>query len=255
MAAVEQANAPARASGFACWWWTTRWSSGAWSRMLSKQDPALEVVGAASNGAIALQRIPQLNPDVITLDIEMPEMDGLEMLRRVRRDYPQLRVIMFSTLTERGAAVTLEALTLGRRRLRGQGFQRRIARSLDGAPAGRTGPEDQAVLPHARGQAARDPASAGPASLGDAAGPVGAAIAASTKARPKVVVIGVSTGGPTALGAILPAVAGRVPVAGPGGAAHAAAVHPLARRASSLHLSAAGRRKRARATRSRRARS
>ncbi len=43
----------------------------------------------------------------------MPEMDGLETLRRLRRDYPQLRVIMFSTLTERGAAVTLEALTLG----------------------------------------------------------------------------------------------------------------------------------------------
>ena len=75
--------------------------------------PQIEVVGAASNGAIALQRIPQLNPDVLTLDIEMPEMDGLEMLRRVRRDYPQLRVIMFSTLTERGAAVTLEALSLG----------------------------------------------------------------------------------------------------------------------------------------------
>ena len=77
------------------------------------EDPAVQVVGAASNGSIALQRIPQFNPDVLTLDIEMPEMDGLEMLRRVRRDYPQLRVIMFSTLTERGAAVTLEALSLG----------------------------------------------------------------------------------------------------------------------------------------------
>src|SRR5690349_24979976 len=78
-----------------------------------EQDPAIEIVGTASNGAIGLQRIPQLNPDVITLDIEMPEMDGLEMLRHIRREYSHLRVIMFSTLTERGAMVTLEALTLG----------------------------------------------------------------------------------------------------------------------------------------------
>ncbi len=78
-----------------------------------EQDSEIQVVGAAANGSIALQRIPQFNPDVLTLDIEMPEMDGLETLRHLRREYPHLRVIMFSTLTERGAAVTLEALTLG----------------------------------------------------------------------------------------------------------------------------------------------
>jgi len=78
-----------------------------------EQDPALEVVGVAANGAIALRRIPVVNPDVLTLDVEMPEMDGLETLRRVRKEFPHVRVIMFSTLTERGAAVTLEALTLG----------------------------------------------------------------------------------------------------------------------------------------------
>jgi two-component system chemotaxis response regulator CheB len=77
------------------------------------EDPLLEVVGTAANGIIALQKIPQINPDVITLDVEMPEMDGLTTLRELRKDYPSLCVIMFSTLTERGAATTIDALMLG----------------------------------------------------------------------------------------------------------------------------------------------
>lgn len=75
--------------------------------------PELELAGTASNGAIALAKIPQLNPDVITLDIEMPGLNGIETLKEIRRLYPSLPVIMFSTLTEQGAAVTLEALSLG----------------------------------------------------------------------------------------------------------------------------------------------
>src|ERR1700682_6226576 len=76
-------------------------------------DPALQVVGTASDGRIALAKIPRLKPDLITLDIEMPVMDGLETLAAVRKLYPTLPVIMFSTLTERGAAATLDALSLG----------------------------------------------------------------------------------------------------------------------------------------------
>jgi two-component system chemotaxis response regulator CheB len=76
-------------------------------------DRALEVVATASDGHIALAKIPQFKPDLITLDIEMPVMDGLETLAAVRKLYPKLPVIMFSTLTEHGAAATLDALALG----------------------------------------------------------------------------------------------------------------------------------------------
>jgi two-component system chemotaxis response regulator CheB len=76
-------------------------------------DPALEVAGAAANGRIALQMMRQVNPDVVILDVEMPEMDGLATLAELRKTYRRLPVIMFSALTERGAAATLDALALG----------------------------------------------------------------------------------------------------------------------------------------------
>jgi two-component system chemotaxis response regulator CheB len=77
------------------------------------EAPGLEVVGTASLGKIALTKIPECQPDVVILDVEMPEMDGIETLRRIRKDSPRLPVIMFSTKTERGAAATIEALTSG----------------------------------------------------------------------------------------------------------------------------------------------
>jgi len=76
-------------------------------------DPAIEVVGEAANGRIALQKIPQLNPDLVTLDVEMPEMNGLQTLKEIRKTHPRLPVIMFSAVTERGASDTLEALHYG----------------------------------------------------------------------------------------------------------------------------------------------
>jgi two-component system chemotaxis response regulator CheB len=79
---------------------------------LSK-DSALEVVGTAANGKLALAKLPQVNPDAVILDIEMPELDGLATLKELRKTYPRLPVIMFSSLTERGAAATLDALALG----------------------------------------------------------------------------------------------------------------------------------------------
>jgi two-component system chemotaxis response regulator CheB len=76
-------------------------------------DPQIEVAGVAANGRIALAKIPQLNPDAVTLDMEMPEMDGITTLVELRKLYPKLPVIMFSTLTERGAEATLDALSKG----------------------------------------------------------------------------------------------------------------------------------------------
>ena len=82
------------------------------SKLLSS-DPELEVVGVAANGHIALAKIPQVNPDVVILDVEMPEMNGLETLAAIRQTYPCLPVIMFSTSTRTGATATLEALARG----------------------------------------------------------------------------------------------------------------------------------------------
>jgi two-component system chemotaxis response regulator CheB len=76
-------------------------------------DPDIEVVATAGDGRIGLAKIAQLHPDLITLDVEMPVMDGLQALAEVRKLYASLPVIMFSTLTERGASATLDALSLG----------------------------------------------------------------------------------------------------------------------------------------------
>lgn len=77
------------------------------------EDPNIEVVGTAANGRLALGMLEKLKPDLVTLDVEMPEMDGLETLAALRKTHPHLPVIMFSTRTERGAAITIDALMLG----------------------------------------------------------------------------------------------------------------------------------------------
>jgi two-component system chemotaxis response regulator CheB len=75
-------------------------------------DPAIEVVGTAMDGLIGLRKIQEFRPDVVTLDLEMPRMDGLEMLRQITRKY-QIPVIVVSAHSEQGAALTLKALSLG----------------------------------------------------------------------------------------------------------------------------------------------
>jgi len=80
--------------------------------MLLSADPGIEVVVTASDPLIARERIKALNPDVVTLDIEMPNMDGVTFLRKIMELRP-MPVVMISTLTQAGAEITLEALEIG----------------------------------------------------------------------------------------------------------------------------------------------
>ncbi|MDO8877532.1 MAG: chemotaxis response regulator protein-glutamate methylesterase [Pseudolabrys sp.] len=80
--------------------------------MLLSEDPEIEVVGTAGDPLIARERIKELNPDVVTLDVEMPNMDGVTFLRKIMALRP-MPVVMISTLTQAGAETTLEALEIG----------------------------------------------------------------------------------------------------------------------------------------------
>lgn len=164
------------------------------------RDAEIDVVGEAANGRIALQKIAQLSPDLVTLDVEMPEMDGLSTLREIRRMNPRLSVIMFSSHTERGASDTLEALHLGAsdyvtkpNSAAGKGSaQQRIEESLI--------PKIRALCRVGGGA----PASSRSATPAPALKPF-MMRALGSAPRADIVAIALSTGGPTALGAVLSA--------------------------------------------------
>jgi two-component system chemotaxis response regulator CheB len=169
-------------------------------------DPSIEVAGEAENGRVALHQIAQLKPDLVTLDVELPGMNGLETLREIRKLYPRLPVIMFSAFTERGAADTLEALHNGASdyvtkpaSAGGKALARqRICQDLI--------PKIRSLCrfgaPGSPGANAKTPLSPAPFSMR----PLGTA----TKAD--VVAIAVSTGGPTALALIFSALRQDFPV-------------------------------------------
>ena len=78
-----------------------------------ESDPGIEVAGTAANGQLAQSKFEQLRPDVITMDVEMPIMNGVEAVRALRAKGVRVPIIMFSTLTARGATATLDALAAG----------------------------------------------------------------------------------------------------------------------------------------------
>ncbi len=175
-----------------------------------KTISGVEVVGTANNGKIAVSRIKSLKPDLVTLDVEMPVMNGLETLVAIQQEKLDVECLMFSSLTERGGEITMKALELGAfdfvlkpdketpeenlayiqkelsQRLKVFGQQRQLRRLL-------------------RGKRPVAPARVAIKKPGEAA-----KILRQTKARVKrtekstVVAIGISTGGPNALTAMLP---------------------------------------------------
>ncbi|MBM4089952.1 MAG: chemotaxis-specific protein-glutamate methyltransferase CheB [Planctomycetes bacterium] len=185
------------------------------SKVLSG-DPGLEVVGAAADGRIALESLRRAVPDVILLDVEMPNMDGLEMLRVVRKTHPQITVIMFSALTERGAAVTLDALMLG-----AKDYMPKPSNVDDFSVAERCIREElipkikQFGSPTSAGEsvvAVRDPTVSADRRSSESPRPRATRGSKSSTGRIDVVVIGLSTGGPVALAELLPKFGSECPV-------------------------------------------
>ncbi len=173
------------------------------------EDPGIEVVGVAANGRIALSKITQLAPDIVTLDVEMPEMDGLETLAALRKTHPKLPVIMFSTLTERGAAATLDALSHGANDyVTKPANAGSVAAGLDRVRSDLL-PRIKSLCP---GLGAGDPPKPAAREAVALSPPAVARMPARHEARPgrpnppqriDALVIGVSTGGPNALAALL----------------------------------------------------
>jgi two-component system chemotaxis response regulator CheB len=173
-------------------------------------DEDIEVVGTAANGKIALQKIPQVNPDIITLDVEMPELNGLDTIPFIRKDYPKLPIIMFSTLTERGGQATLEALSRG-----ATDYVTKPSNVGSVTNAKETVKEDLIKKIKAlvnRPTVVTAPAVVKPAlSLPKPSAGTLATSKCSIKAI-QIVVIGVSTGGPNALAQVIPTLTKKLPV-------------------------------------------
>ena len=160
-------------------------------------DPQIEVIGVASSGELALQKVDQLNPDVVTLDVEMPGMNGLDTLTELRKRRPNLRVVMLSSLTQGGAEVTIEALSRG------------ADDCASKSSGGRSIEESVAMLREQLCGKVKQFfrfAAASPAPVAHVA-----QAAVVEKSRPtaavaiEAVVLGISTGGPTALAELVPA--------------------------------------------------
>jgi len=165
-------------------------------------DPDLAVAGWASNGRLALAKLQMLRPDIILLDIEMPEVSGLEAIPEIRKILPHTPIIMFSTLTERGAEATLDALALG--------ASDYVAKSSNKDAEATAEVIRRELVPKIKALChvpVKGPSSEPRALSRVAAMPrqiISTRVATPLPAPVAMVAIGVSTGGPDALGRLLP---------------------------------------------------
>jgi two-component system chemotaxis response regulator CheB len=179
------------------------------SDTLAKEE-GFEVAGIAGDGRIALSKIAQLHPDLITLDIEMPVMNGLQTLAEIRKTNHKIPIIMFSTLTERGAAATLEALSLG-------ASDYATKPSNTGSPAVAIEQIHTELIPKIKALCAvqLSPVMNSGLPVPRPAIPGGGSRAPRPRSagrRIEIVAIGTSTGGPNALAEVIPRVARDFPV-------------------------------------------
>jgi two-component system chemotaxis response regulator CheB len=187
------------------------------TRMLSS-DPGIEVVGSARDGVDALVKVQQWQPDLVTLDVEMPEMNGLEALRLMQVRHPKVRVIMCSSLTERGATITIDALLAGASdyvckqhssELSESAYEPLRAELLSKIHQifGRSMAAGASASTSHMATAPQSPAVAS-AGLAKNRAPLPQIPAtkpfSQTRVVPRILAIGVSTGGPSALAEILP---------------------------------------------------
>ena len=153
-------------------------------------DPEIAVAGAVGAGHLAVAALPELKPDLVTLDVEMPGLDGIQTLVEIRKIAPRLPVIMFSTLTGPGAAKTVEALARG-------ASDYALKPSRAGSPENARASVRDELIPKIKALCA--PRSARPLEIPGLVVP-----AYSPPCRIDLVAIASSTGGPNALGELMP---------------------------------------------------
>ncbi|EKD34238.1 MAG: hypothetical protein ACD_75C02423G0014 [uncultured bacterium] len=186
--------------------------------------PGVELAGVAHNGKIALAKIQSLKPDILTLDIEMPEMNGIEVLAELQKSYPGIGAIMLSTLTAEGSEMTMRALELGafdfilkpQSKNQTEG-KKEIRDALEPMLRAFAKSKNASSLISRRGLIQAPPALrktllGQPPPTTKIFKPLGQKSPAVRRGKSEIVAIGISTGGPNALNQMLPKLPGNLGV-------------------------------------------